>query len=63
MNNTLTIYCNLSNGNQAQVILQGDVNAMIKFIENYEGDDLGNDMLLQDFVIDFTETGVIVGNA
>ena len=58
----ITVYANLSNGNQEQVILTGDDKKIISFIESYKGDDLGNDLICSDFVEDAEPTGVIIGN-
>jgi hypothetical protein len=56
----MTILANLSNGNQAQIIVKGDQKKIVAFIEAYEGDDLGNDLICESFVEDFEETGVII---
>lgn len=53
-------FANLSNGNQVQIELEGDMNKIFNFIENYEGSDLGNDLICEDFVTDFKETGVVI---
>ena len=34
----------------------------LNFIENYEGNDLGNDIIFEDFVVDTKATGVIIEN-
>ncbi|TNE75022.1 hypothetical protein EP331_00200 [bacterium] len=56
----MKVFCKTSNGDQIQVTLEGDMNKIFQFIEDYKGDDLGNDLILQDFVDDFEETGVII---
>jgi hypothetical protein len=54
----MKVFAKLSNGNQAQIELKGDVEKIINYIENYEGDDLGNDIICEDFVEDCWATGV-----
>ena len=56
----MTVFANLSNGNQTQIKLEGDMRLILDYISNYEGDDLGNDIICEDFVTDFEETGVII---
>lgn len=56
----MKVFANLSNGNKEQIELIGDNNKIINFIENYEGDDLGGELLCQDFVEDYKSTGVII---
>lgn len=56
----MTVFANLSNGYQTQIIVKGDQNKIFEFISNYEGNDLGNDLICEDFVTDFEETGVII---
>ena len=56
----LTVFANLSNGDQVQIILEGDKNQIFNYITNYEGNDLGNDLICMDFVTNFTETGVVI---
>ena len=45
---------------QTQIKVYGDQTQILNFITNYNGDDLGNDLILQDFITDFEETGVII---
>ena len=56
----MTVFANLSNGNQTQIKLEGDIKLILDYISNYEGDDLGNDIICEDFVTDFEETGVVI---
>ena len=56
----MTIFANLKNGDQTQIELIGDNGKILKFITEYEGNDLGNDIILEDFITDFNETGVII---
>lgn len=56
----MTVFASLSNGNQTQIKLEGDMKLILDYISNYEGDDLGNDIICEDFVTDFEETGVII---
>lgn len=56
----MTIFANLSNGNEAQIKVEGNQAQILNFIENYKGNDLGNDLVLEDFVIDFKLTGVVI---
>ena len=56
----MKIFATLSNGNQAQIELFGDITEILKFIDSYEGGDLGNDIILEDFVVDFKQTGVVI---
>lgn len=56
----ITVLCNLSNGNQEQVELIGDNVKILEFISNYEGNDLGNDLILQDFINEVIFTDVIL---
>lgn len=56
----MKVFAKLSNGTQAQIRLEGDMNEILNFIENYKGNDLGNDLICKDFVEDFKETGVII---
>lgn len=59
-NSIMTVFANLSNGDQVQIEVMGDMAKIMNFIGNYEGDDLGNDLILQPFVEDFKETGVVI---
>ena len=56
----MTIFANNSNGTQSQIKLEGDMKMIFDFIENYQGEDLGNDLICEDFVTDFECTGVIL---
>lgn len=56
----MKVFANLSNGDQAQIEIKGDDQKIMEFISNYEGDDLGNDLICEEFVSDFEETGVII---
>jgi hypothetical protein len=56
----MTVFANLSNGNQAQINVEGDMTKIFNFIENYEGEDLGNDLICEDFITNFEETGVVI---
>jgi len=56
----MTLFANLSNGDQTQIKVYGDQTQILNFITNYNGNDLGNDLIIQDFVNDFEETGVIL---
>jgi hypothetical protein len=56
----MKVFATLSNGNQTQIKLEGDNKAILAFIEKYEGNDLGNELICEDFVTDFEETGVII---
>lgn len=56
----MLVYANLSNGNQVQIKLEGDNDKIMEFINNYQGNDLGNDLVCEDFVKDFEETGVVI---
>jgi len=56
----MKVFANLSNGTQSQIEVVGNTKEILNFISNYEGEDLGNDLILEDFVSDFTETGVII---
>lgn len=58
----MKLFAKLSNGNETQIEVKGDMKKIFEFISNYEGDDLGNDLILQSFVTDFEETGVIIEN-
>ena len=58
--NKMTIFANLSNGNEAQIKVEGNQTQILNFIENYKGNDLGNDLVLEDFVTDFKLTGVVI---
>lgn len=58
----MLVFANNSNGTQSQINVTGDMNKILMFITLYDGDDLGNDLILQDFVDGFTETGVIIEN-
>jgi len=58
----MTLFANLSNGNEAQIKVEGNQKLILDFITNYEGNDLGNDLILEDFVTDFTLTGVEIIN-
>ena len=62
---TITFFANLSNGNQTQIEFTGNVPKMLLFASNYEGNDIGNDLITESFndnsfVTDFRETGVII---
>ena len=56
----MTVFANLSDGSQTQLKVEGDMGKILNFIENYEGDDLGNDLICEDFVTDFKESCVVV---
>jgi len=56
----MTLYATLKNGNQTQIKVYGNQKEILNYIERYEGNDLGNDIILEDFVTDFEETGVII---
>lgn len=58
----MLVFARLKNGNEIQIEVLGDQTKIIQFIEDYKGDDLGNDLILQDFVTDFRETGVEILN-
>ncbi|UFK27473.1 hypothetical protein [Elizabethkingia phage TCUEAP2] len=58
----MLVFARLKNGNEIQIEVLGDQTKIIQFIEDYKGDDLGNDLILQDFVTDFKETGVEILN-
>lgn len=60
MTNSIKIFAKLSNGNLAQVEIFGDLNKIFSYIENYKGNDVGNDIILEDFVTDTKSTGVIM---
>lgn len=49
----MTVQANLSNGNKAVVRLEGNIAEIVKFIENYKGNDLGNDIAFEDCVTNF----------
>lgn len=54
----MKVFANLSNGNQTQIKVEGDTAKILNYISNYTGSDLGNDLICEDFVTDFEETGV-----
>lgn len=56
----MKVFATLSNGNEAQIVVKGDSKKILNFIANYEGNDLGNDLVCESFVTDFEETGVII---
>ncbi len=56
----IKVFATLSNGNQTQINVIGNTSKIVSFIENYNGNDLGNDLICQNFVTDFEETGVII---
>ena len=58
----MLVFARLKNGNEIQIEVLGDQTKIIQFIEDYKGDDLGNDLILQDFVTEFRETGVEILN-
>lgn len=58
--NDMTIFANLSNGDQVQIKVEGNKAEIFNYIENYEGNDLGNDLICQSFVTNFEETGVVI---
>lgn len=58
----MTLFATLKNGNQTQIKIYGNMAEIANYIDNYNGDDLGNDIILEDFVTDFEETGVIIYN-
>lgn len=58
----MLVFARLKNGNEIQIEVLGDQTKIIQFIEDYKGDDLGNDLILQDFVTDFKETEVEILN-
>lgn len=52
----MKVFANISNGSQTQIKVTGDLTKIFDFISNYEGDDLGSDLVCEDF----EETGVII---
>lgn len=56
----MTVYAAKKNGDEIQIKVKGDQQKIAKFIELYTGSDLGNDLILQPFVDDFEETGVVI---
>lgn len=57
------LYATKLNGDEMQVkVFVTSANEYLNFVSNYEGDDLGNDILLEDFVLDTRATGVIIHN-
>ena len=60
---TTSVFANLENGTSEQVILTiNEPKRYFDFVENYEGNDLGNDIIFEEFVIDAEATGVIMEN-
>jgi hypothetical protein len=59
MENFIT-YATYKNGDQHQISVTGNMPKILAFVANYEGNDLGNDLVLEDFVDDFEETGVVI---
>ena len=60
---TFKIFADKLDGSQMQVELTvSSATDYLNFIENYEGNDLGNDILFEDFVVDTKATGVIIEN-
>ena len=56
---TFTVFANLNETTQEQVLLTvSEPQKYFDFIENYEGDDLGNDIIFEDFVDNAECTGV-----
>lgn len=62
MTDSIKIECSKSNGTQELVEFFGDMQKIFIFIENYEGDDLGNELICQDFISDTKHTGIIMEN-
>lgn len=60
MEDNIMVFAQLKSGVEMQIELIGDNLAIMQYIENYEGDDLGNDIIMEDFVDDFNDTGVRV---
>ena len=60
---TFKIFADKLDGSQMQVELTvSSATDYLNFIENYEGNDLGNDIIFEDFVVDTKATGVIIEN-
>ncbi len=59
-NKIMIVFANLSNGDQMQIKVIGDQAQIMAYVSDYEGDDLGNDLICEDFVTDFKETGVTI---
>lgn len=56
------LFANLSNGKQQQVqVFVNSSEKYFSFIENYNGNDLGNEIILQDFVTNAIPLNVIIG--
>jgi len=56
-----TVFAKLGNGTSEQVVLTvSEPQKYFNFIENYEGNNLGNDIIFEDFVIVGEATGVIL---
>ena len=60
MSKSITVEAKKSNGTKEFIQVFGDMKQIFKFIEEYEGNDVGNDIILKDFVTDFKSTGVII---
>lgn len=57
------LYATKLNGDEMQVeVFVTSANEYLNFVGNYEGDDLGNDILFEDFVLDTKATGVVIHN-
>jgi len=57
----MKIFAYHKDGNEHQYeIITNDMHAAFTFIENYKGDDLGNDLIFEDFIIDMVATGCII---
>lgn len=46
----MMVFAKITNGTQAQIKVKGDISKIFSFIENYKGDDLGNDLILAAFI-------------
>ena len=53
-----TVFAKHSDGSLHQIELFGDQQLIANYIAAYEGNDLGNDLICEDFVEDFEKTGV-----
>ena len=58
--NSIKVYAAQSNGDLHQCEVIGDTTKILAYIGAYQGNDLGNDLICQDFVEDMPETGVII---
>lgn len=54
------VFATLQDGTQTQINVWGNSEKIVRFIETYQGDDLGNDLICENFVEDFEETGVTI---